>query len=428
MGECAQRPRRAGQQVEPERVVVTGMGVVTPVGTGLSAFWRGVTSGKSAVGPVTLFDASAFPTRIAAEVPDFDPSDYMDRKDVRRTDRFAQLAVAAGQQAWDDAGLSEADPERSGVLVGTGIGGMGTLIQQHDVLLQRGPERVSPFFIPMMIGNIAGGQLAMRYGLLGPNATVVTACASSGNAVGDAMRTIQWHEADVMLTGGTEAVILPISFAGFCAMKAMSTRNDDPERASRPFDQGRDGFVMGEGAGFLVLESLSHAVRRGARIYAELTGYGRSADAYHMVEPHPEGMGAALSMRHALHDAGLDPSDIDYINAHGTATPKGDYVETLAIKDVFGAHAYSLAVSSTKSSTGHLLGAAGAVELIASILSIGYQVIPPTVNLEQRSPDCDLDYVPNRPRSALVRRVMSNAFGFGGQNATLIAEEFSVNA
>ncbi len=410
--------------MEPERVVVTGMGVVTPVGTGLDAFWQGVTSGKSAVGRVTLFDASAFSTRIAAEIPDFDPSEYMDRKDVRRTDRFVQLAIAAGQQAWNDADIAEADAERCGVLVGTGIGGMGTLIQQHDVLLARGPERVSPFFIPMMIGNIAGAQLAMRYGLLGPNATVVTACASSGNAVGDAMRTIQWHEADVMLTGGTEAVILPISFAGFCAMKAMSTRNDDPERASRPFDCGRDGFVMGEGAGFLVLESLSYARRRGARIYAELTGYGRSADAYHMVEPHPEGVGAALAMRRALHDAALQPDDIDYINAHGTATPKGDLAETLAIKEVFGAHAYDLAVSSTKSSTGHLLGAAGAVELIASILSIGHQVIPPTVNLERPSPDCDLDYVPNWPRSAPIRRVMSNAFGFGGQNATLIVEEF----
>ncbi len=410
--------------MESERVVVTGMGVITPVGTGLESFWQGITSGKSAVGPVTQFDASAFPTRIAAEIHDFDPADFMDRKDVRRADRFVQLAVAASQEAWDDAGLTDMDPERSGVLVGTGIGGMGTLIQQYDILRERGPERVSPFFIPMMIANIAGGQLAMRYGLLGPNATVVTACASSGNAIGDAMRTIQWGEADVMLTGGTEAVILSIAFAGFCAMKAMSTRNDDPERASRPFDCERDGFVMGEGAGFLVLESLSHAQARHAKIYAELTGYGRSADAYHIVEPHPEGIGAAFSMRQALGDAKLEPRDIDYVNAHGTSTSKGDLAETLAIKEVFKAGAYQLAVSSTKSSTGHLLGAAGAVELIASILSIGHQTLPPTINLDQASPECDLDYVANHARPARIRRIMSNAFGFGGQNATLIAEEF----
>jgi 3-oxoacyl-[acyl-carrier-protein] synthase II len=400
---------------------------VTPVGTGLESFWQGITSGKSAVGPVTHFDASGFPTRIAAEIHDFDPTNFMDRKDVRRADRFLQLAVAASQEAWQDAGLSEINPERVGVLVGTGIGGMGTLIQQYDILRERGPERVSPFFIPMMIANIAGGQLAMRYGLLGPNATVVTACASSGNAIGDALRTIQWGEADVMLTGGTEAVILSIAFAGFCAMKAMSTRNDDPEQASRPFDQHRDGFVMGEGAGFLVLESLTHARARGAKIYAELTGYGRSADAYHIVEPHPEGIGAALAMRQALRDAQLNASDIDYINAHGTSTPKGDLAETLAIKEVFQEHARDVAVSSTKSSTGHLLGAAGAVELIASILSIRHQLLPPTVNLEEASPECDLDYVPNQARPARVRRVMSNAFGFGGQNATLIAEEFDDN-
>ncbi|MCL4520603.1 MAG: beta-ketoacyl-ACP synthase II [Firmicutes bacterium] len=404
------------------------MGVVTPVGTGVESFWQGITSGKSAVGPVTQFDASAFPTRIAAEVRDFDPAKYMDRKDVRRADRFVQLAVAASQEAWKDANLSEINPERSGVLVGTGIGGMGTLIQQYDILRERGPERVSPFFIPMMIANIAGGQLAMRYGLLGPNATVVTACASSGNAIGDAMRTIQWGEADLMLTGGTEAVILPIAFAGFCAMKAMSTRNEEPEKASRPFDRERDGFVMGEGAGFLVLESLIHAQARNAPVYAELTGYGRSADAYHIVEPHPEGIGAAFSMRQALRDAHLAAGDIDYVNAHGTSTSKGDLAETLAIKDVFQDRAYRVAVSSTKSSTGHLLGAAGAVELIASILAIRHQTLPPTVNLDEPSAECDLDYVPNQARPARIRRIMSNAFGFGGQNATLIAEEFKQDA
>jgi len=414
--------------VQAQRVVVTGMGVVTPVGTGVESFWQGITSGKSAVGPVTQFDASAFPTRIAAEIHDFDPANYMDRKDVRRADRFAQLAVAASQEAWKDANLSEINPERSGVLVGTGIGGMGTLIQQYDILRERGPERVSPFFIPMMIANIAGGQLAMRYGLLGPNATVVTACASSGNAIGDAMRTIQWGEADLMLTGGTEAVILSIAFAGFCAMKAMSTRNEEPEKASRPFDRERDGFVMGEGAGFLVLESLTHAQARNAPVYAELTGYGRSADAYHIVEPHPEGIGAAFSMRQALRDAHLAAEDIDYVNAHGTSTSKGDLAETLAIKDVFQDRAYRVAVSSTKSSTGHLLGAAGAVELIASILAIRHQTLPPTVNLDEPSAECDLDYVPNQARPARIRRIMSNAFGFGGQNATLIAEEFKQDA
>ncbi len=414
--------------MQAQRVVVTGMGVVTPVGTGVESFWQGITSGKSAVGPVTQFDASAFPTRIAAEIHDFDPANYMDRKDVRRADRFAQLAVAASQEAWKDANLSEINPERSGVLVGTGIGGMGTLIQQYDILRERGPERVSPFFIPMMIANIAGGQLAMRYGLLGPNATVVTACASSGNAIGDAMRTIQWGEADLMLTGGTEAVILSIAFAGFCAMKAMSTRNEEPEKASRPFDRERDGFVMGEGAGFLVLESLTHAQARNAPVYAELTGYGRSADAYHIVEPHPEGIGAAFSMRQALRDAHLAAEDIDYVNAHGTSTSKGDLAETLAIKDVFQDRAYRVAVSSTKSSTGHLLGAAGAVELIASILAIRHQTLPPTVNLDEPSAECDLDYVPNQARPARIRRIMSNAFGFGGQNATLIAEEFKQDA
>jgi len=414
--------------VQAQRVVVTGMGVVTPVGTGVESFWQGITSGKSAVGPVTQFDASAFPTRIAAEIRDFDPANYMDRKDVRRADRFVQLAVAASQEAWKDANLSEINPERSGVLVGTGIGGMGTLIQQYDILRERGPERVSPFFIPMMIANIAGGQLAMRYGLLGPNATVVTACASSGNAIGDAMRTIQWGEADLMLTGGTEAVILSIAFAGFCAMKAMSTRNEEPEKASRPFDRERDGFVMGEGAGFLVLESLTHAQARNAPVYAELTGYGRSADAYHIVEPHPEGIGAAFSMRQALRDAHLAAEDIDYVNAHGTSTSKGDLAETLAIKDVFQDRAYRVAVSSTKSSTGHLLGAAGAVELIASILAIRHQTLPPTVNLDEPSAECDLDYVPNQARPARIRRIMSNAFGFGGQNATLIAEEFKQDA
>ncbi|SMC07392.1 3-oxoacyl-[acyl-carrier-protein] synthase II [Sulfobacillus thermosulfidooxidans DSM 9293] len=410
--------------MQRERVVVTGMGVISPVGSGLENFWAGLTSGRSAVGPVTRFDASPFSTRIAAEVHDFDPLKYLEKKEIRHMDRFVQLAIGAAQDAYDDAGLSDLDPDRAGVSVGTGIGGMETLTDQHETLLSRGPGRVNPFFIPKMIGNIAGGQVAMRFNLQGPNVTLVTACASSGSALGDAMRAIQFGEADVMLAGGTEAVLLPISFAGFCAMKAMSTRNDDPEHASRPFDQERDGFVMGEGAGFLVLESLTHAKNRGARIYAELIGYGRSADAYHVVEPHPEGRGAAQAMRRAIHDAGIKPEEVDYINAHGTSTMKGDLAETLAIKDVFGDHAYQLAVSSTKSSTGHLLGAAGAVEMIASILALQYQTVPPTVNLEHASPDCDLNYVPNRPQSRDIHVVMSNAFGFGGQNASLIAREY----
>lgn len=407
-----------------ERVVITGMGVVTPVGTGVEAFWQGITKGVSGIGPVTAFDASDYPTRIAAEVRDFDPTEYLERKEIRHMDRFVQLAIAAAQMAYDDAHLGSVNPERFGVVVGTGIGGMQTLTEQHEILLHRGPDRVSPFFIPKMIGNIAGGQIAMRFNLQGPNVTVVTACASSGNAVGDAMRAIQHGEADLMITGGTEAVILPIAFAGFCSMKAMSTRNDDPKHSSRPFDVERDGFVMGEGAGFLVVESLSHALARGARIYAELIGYGRSADAYHVVEPHPEGNGAVIAMRQALKDAGLKPEDIDYINAHGTATPKGDVAETLAIKRVFGSEAKRLVVSSTKSSTGHLLGAAGAVELIASILAIMHQTAPPTINLDEPSADCDLDYVPNVPRPMRIRAAMSNAFGFGGQNASLVVREY----
>lgn len=410
--------------MKPERVVITGMGATTPVGIGIESFWQGITKGESAVGPLSRFDAQDFPTRIAAEIKDFNPLDYIEKREARHMDRFVQLAMASARQAWEDAALKAVESERAGVLVGTGIGGMSTFVDQHRILMERGPGKISPFFIPMMIANIAGGQLAMQYQLHGPNSTVVTACASSGQAVGDAMRTIQWGDADIMLTGGTESVILPIAFAGFCSMRAMSTRNDDPAHAVRPFDRDRDGFVMGEGSGFLVLESLSHALDRGAHIYAELVGYGRSADAYHIVEPHPEGLGAAIAMQGALRDAEIEPENVDYINAHGTSTPKGDEAETMAIKRVFGEHAERLAVSSTKSSTAHLLGAAGAVELIASVLAIVHQTLPPTVNLENPDPACDLDYVPNHARPARIRVVMSNAFGFGGQNATLVAREY----
>ncbi|MCY0898621.1 MAG: beta-ketoacyl-ACP synthase II [Firmicutes bacterium] len=408
-----------------EPVVVTGMGIISPVGSGVDAFWRGIRDGQSAVDVVQDYDLSEYPTRIAAQVKDFDPLQYLDRKESRHMDRFVQFAIAAAEEAWRDAAIRDHfDPNQAGVVVGNGIGGMHTLTEQHQILLERGPSRINPFFIPKMIGNIAGGQLAIRFNLRGPNETVVTACASSGNAIGSGLRAIQHGEADVMLVGGTEAALIPLAFAGFCSMKAMSTRNDDPKRASRPFDRDRDGFVMGEGAGFLVLERLSHAERRGApRIYAELAGYGRSADAYHVVEPHPDGEGASQAMARALKDAGMTPEDIDYINAHGTSTPKGDIAETLAIKRVFGDHAYRLAVSSTKSSTAHLLGAAGAVEMIAAILAIVHQTVPPTINLDNPDPECDLYYVPNQAETRRIRAVMSNAFGFGGQNATLIARE-----
>lgn len=408
-----------------ERVVVTGMGVVSPVGSGLELFWKGITQGESAVDIVQNYDLAEYPTRIAAQVRDFDPGQYLDRKESRHMDRFVQLAIGAADEAWQDSGLGEnIDSDRAGVVVGNGIGGMQTLTEQHQVLLERGPSRINPFFIPKMISNIAGGQLAIRLNLRGPNETVVTACASSGNAIGSGLRAIQHGEADVMLVGGTEAALIPLAFAGFCSMKAMSTRNADPKHASRPFDLERDGFVMGEGAGFLVLESLSHAEKRGAsHVYAELAGYGRSSDAYHVVEPHPEGQGASQAMQRALADAGIDAASVDYINAHGTSTPKGDIAETLAIKRVFGESATRLAVSSTKSSTGHLLGAAGAVEMIASILALKYQMVPPTINLEYPDPECDLYYVPNHPEPRRVKTVMSNAFGFGGQNASLIARE-----
>ncbi len=408
-----------------ERVVVTGMGVVSPVGSGLELFWKGITEGESAVDVLENYDLTEYPSRIAAQVRDFDPGKYLDKKELRHMDRFVQLAIGAADEAWRDSGLGEnIDADRAGIVVGTGIGGMQTLTEQHQVLLERGPSRITPFFIPKMIGNIAGGQLAIRLNLRGPNETVVTACASSGNAIGSGLRAIQHGEADVMLVGGTEASLIPLAFAGFCSMKAMSTRNADPKHASRPFDLERDGFVMGEGAGFLVLESLSHAEKRGAaHVYAELAGYGRSSDAYHMVEPHPEGEGASQAMQRALADAGMSPGTVDYINAHGTSTPKGDIAETLAIKRVFGENAKRLAVSSTKSSTGHLLGAAGAVEMIASILALKYQTLPPTINLEYPDPECDLYYVPNHPEPRRIKTVMSNAFGFGGQNASLIARE-----
>ncbi len=406
----------------PRRVVVTGLGVVSPIGTGHQPFWEGLVTGRSGVGRITCFDASGFATRIAAEVRDFDPTAYMDRKEARRNDRFVQFAYAATRMALDDAAyaVTPANATRTGVLIGSGIGGAMTWEDQHRTLIERGPDRVSPFFIPMIIMNMATGVVSILTGAKGPSSCVVTACATGGNAIGDAARTIQRGDADVMLAGGAEAAITPLSMAGFCSMKAMSTRNDDPARAVRPFDATRDGFVMGEGAGVVVLEALEHAETRGARILAEVIGYGVTADAYHITQPDPEGDGAYRSMAAAIADAGIVPEEIDYINAHGTSTPYNDRLETLAIKRLFGAHAKRLPVSSTKSMTAHLLGAAGGIEFIACVLALRRQIIPPTINYEVPDPDCDLDYVPNAARPARLRTVMSNAFGFGGHNAILV--------
>lgn len=408
------------------RVVITGMGAVTPLGTGVEAFREGLRSGRSGVGPITRFDASGLETRIGAEVRDFNPLDFIDRKEARRMDRFVQFAIAAAQMALADAGLDldHVDRDRAGVYMGSGIGGMETLSEQFAVLFEKGPGRVSPFLIPMMIANMAAGQLAIQFGLRGPNMTTVTACSSSNHAIGEAFHVLREGKADVMLAGGSEAAFVPIALAGFSSMKALSTRNDEPERASRPFDRLRDGFVMGEGAGVLVLETLDHALRRGARVLAEVLGYGTSADAHHIVQPPDSGEGGARSMRLALADAGLSPEQVDYINAHGTSTPQGDVAETRAIKSVFGEHARRLAVSSTKSMHGHLLGAAGVVELIACVLAIRDQFLPPTINQEEPDPECDLDYVPNRARPGRVDVALSNSFGFGGQNATVIVGRF----
>lgn len=412
--------------MQRQRVVVTGMGLVTPVGTGVEAFWASLREGRSGVRAITRFDASRFPTRIAAQVDDFDPLRYMDRRDARRMDRFVQMALAAARMALEDANLrlEDCDRDQVGITMGTGIGGIHTLVEQMGVMAEKGPDRVSPFFIPMMIANMAGGQLAISLDARGPNTTHVTACAASANAIGDAFRILQRGEAQVMLTGGSEGCLVPIALAGFCSMKALSERNDEPARASRPFDAQRDGFVMGEGAGVLVLEALPFALARGARILAEVVGYGMTGDAYHITAPPPDGNGGARAMRRALADAGLEPADVDYINAHGTATPQGDAAETAAIRAVFGEHAYRIPVSSTKSMTGHLLGAAGVVELATCILAIRDGVVPPTINYEYPDPECDLDYVPNRARPHPVRVALSNSFGFGGQNATLIVKRY----
>lgn len=408
------------------RVVITGFGLITPVGHTIEDFWNSLINGKSGVGPVAAFDASEYPTRIAAEVKNFDPLDYMDKKDVRRTDRFVQFAIAASKNALKHAGISmdAVDAEKVGVYIGSGIGGLTTFEEQHKVLLEKGPKRVSPFFIPMLIANMASGQVSIELGAKGPNSAAISACATGTHSIGDAFKLIQRGHADVMIAGGAEATIRPMAFAGFCAMKAMSTRNDEPEKASRPFDLNRDGFVMGEGSGIVILESEEHARKRGAKIYAEVIGYGMTGDAYHLTQPAPQGEGAARAMKMALHDAGIKPEDVDYINAHGTSTEFNDKFETMAIKSVFGEHAYKLAISSTKSVTGHLLGAAGAVEAIASVLAIDRQMLPPTINYETPDPECDLDYVPNEARKKEVRVALSNSLGFGGHNATIILKKY----
>ena len=408
--------------MDPRRVVVTGLGALTPVGNTAEEFWSSLVHGRSGIGPITRFDATGFPTRIAGEIRNFDPLDFVDKKEARRLDPYLQYAIAAASLAVQDASLDtgKVDAARFGVLIGSGIGGITTLLENHKTLLDRGPDRVSPFFIPMLIINMASGLVSMRFGAKGPNSSVVTACATGNHAIGDAFRLIQRGDADVMIAGGAEAIVIPLTIAGFCAMKAMSTRNDEPEKASRPFDAGRDGFVCSEGAGILVLESREHALRRDARIYAEVRGYGMSGDAHHMTAPDPEGDGATRSMANALRDAGAAPEDVGYVNAHGTSTPYNDKFETLAIKRVFGEHARRLAVSSTKSMTGHLLGAAGGIEAIATTLALHHGVLPPTINYERPDPDCDLDYVPNQARKQDVEVAASNAFGFGGTNATLI--------
>jgi len=408
------------------RVVVTGMGVVSPIGIGLDAFWSALVEGRSGVGPITRFDASGLDCRIAAEVHDFEPERYMDRKEARRTDRFAQFALAATAMALQDAGLDDKLPlgERAGAVIGSGIGGMETWETGHRTLLERGPGRVSPFTVPMMIPNMAAGLVSIRFGLKGPNRCTVSACASGADAIGDAFRIIQRGDADLMVAGGAEAAITPFSIAAFAAAKSLSTRNDDPPRASRPFDRDRDGFVMGEGAGILVLESLEHARARGARIHAEIIGYGATGDAFHITQPAPEGRGAARAIKAALDDAGIGPEAVGYINAHGTSTEYNDWYETAAIKQVFGEHAWRIPISSTKSMTGHLLGAAGGVEAIACVLAIERGVIPPTINLEHPDPRCDLDYVPNAARPARVDVAISNSFGFGGHNAVLVFRRY----
>ena len=410
------------------RVVVTGIGCVTPVGNDVATTWSAILDGKSGAAPITKFDASAWPVRFACELKGFDPLSCMDRKEAKRADPYTQYAMAAAVQAMHDAGLADGKgyvPEDTGVIIGSGIGGLSSFEDEHDVYRERGQSKISPFFIPKFIADIAAGIVSMRFQAKGPNYATVSACATSAHAIGDATRTIQYGDADVIIAGGSEAAVTPMSIGGFANMKALSERNDSPATASRPFDATRDGFVMGEGAGIVILEELEHARRRGARIYAEVGGYGATGDAHHLTAPAPEGEGAQRAMRRALKDAGIEASGVQYINAHGTSTPANDLNETKAIKAVFGSHAAGVNVSSTKGATGHMLGAAGSVEFILGTLAIQHNVIPPTINYETPDPDCNLDYTPNKPVQRRVDVVLSNSFGFGGHNVCLAIRRFA---
>jgi 3-oxoacyl-[acyl-carrier-protein] synthase II len=413
--------------VSRRRVVVTGFGAITPVGNDVATTWRSLLDGVSGAAPITKFDPASFPVKFAAEVKGFDPLQFMDRKEAKRADIYTQYAVAAALQAMQDAGLADGasyDPDRLGVILGSGIGGLKSFEEQHDVYRERGPSKISPFFIPMFIADIAAGIVSMRFNAKGPNYATVSACATSAHAIGDAFRAIQYGDADAMITGGSEATVTPMAMAGFANMKALSERNDSPATASRPFDATRDGFVMGEGAGVVILEEFEHARRRGATIHAEIVGYGATGDAYHLTAPAPEGEGAQRAMKRALADAKLTPADVEYINAHGTSTPANDLNETKAIKAVFGEHATRVNVSSTKSCTGHMLGAAGAVEFIVSSLAVREGVVPPTINYQNADPELDLNYTPNAAQRRELRTALSNSFGFGGHNVTLAVRRF----
>jgi 3-oxoacyl-[acyl-carrier-protein] synthase II len=412
--------------MDTKRVVVTGVGMITPLGIGVQESWNGLLAGRSGIRKITHFDASNFPTQIAGEVEGFSAEDYIEPKEIKKMDRFIHLAVAAASMSLADSGLkiTEENAERVGVTVGSGMGGLHAIEHYHSVLLEKGPKRITPFFIPMLIVNLAAGQVSIRAGAKGPNSAVATACATGSHSIGDAFKIIQRGDADAMIAGGTESVITPLGIGGFNAMKALSTRNDEPEKASRPFDINRDGFIMGEGAGIVILELLENALGRGAKIYAELIGYGMTADAYHITSPSPGGEGAARCMKMAIKDGGIDPLDVNYINAHGTSTKYGDELETHAVKTVFGEHAYKIAVSSTKSMTGHLLGAAGGVEAVITVLSVHNNIVPPTINLDNPDPECDLDYVPHKSREMNVEYGLSNSFGFGGTNACLLFKKF----
>ena len=410
-----------------KRVVITGVGLVIPTGIGTETAWKSVCEGKSGIGPLTRFDPNGFETKIAGEVRGFNPEAYVEKKEIKKMDLFIQYALAATKEALEDSQLkiTPENCDRIGVIVGTGLGGLPTIEKYHQILLEKGPSRISPFFIPMLIANLASGQIAIQFGAKGPNMCIVTACATGAHCIGDAFRAILYGDADAIIAGGTEANITPLTISGFNAMKALSTRNEEPQKACRPFEKNRDGFVVAEGSGILILEELEFALKRDAKIYGELIGYGYSGDAYHITAPPPDGEGAARCMRMAIKDAGLKPGDVDYINAHGTSTPLNDLTETIAIKTVFGEHARRVSISSTKSMTGHLLGAAGSTEAIFALLAIRDGIIPPTINYDVPDPECDLDYVPNRARHQSLNVTMSNAFGFGGTNATLIFRRFS---